>query len=78
MTQARQGEIRAAQALERARNAAVAAEWGLHNTLLMAKNEVRVQYGDDSDAIQAVGLKKRSERRRPIRSAAKSGQMIQG
>jgi len=76
MIQAQQNEIRAAQALERARSAAVAAEWELHNMLLQAKNEVRVQYGDDSDAMQIVGLKKRSERRRPARSAAKNGQAI--
>jgi hypothetical protein len=78
ITQAQQDEIRAAQALERARNAAIAAEWELHNALLTAKNEVRVQYGDDSDAVQVLGLKKRSERRRPVRGAAKNGQMIQG
>ena len=68
--QAQQNEIRAAQALERARSAAIAAEWQLHNALLLAKNEVRVQYGEDSDAMQTLGLKKRSERRRPARTAA--------
>ena len=68
--QAQQNELRAAQALERARTAAIAAEWQLHNALLLAKNEVRVQYGENSEAMQAVGLKKRSDRRRRARSAA--------
>jgi hypothetical protein len=78
MAQAQQNEIRAAQALDRARSAAVAAEWELHNALLKAKNEVRAQYGDDSDALQALGLKRRSERKRPGKGAAKNGQMIEG
>jgi hypothetical protein len=64
--QAHEAEIRARQALSAARNAAVAAEWALHNALLQAKIQIIAQYGDDSDAVAAVGLKKRSERRRPI------------
>ena len=67
--QAQQAEIRAQHALAAARDAAVAAEWALHNAVLGARTQVLAQFGDDSDAMQAMGLKKRSDRKRPaIRS----------
>jgi len=43
-----------------------AAQWSLHDAMLGAKAEVIVQFGADSDAIQALGLKKKSKRRRPM------------
>ena len=50
---------------EAARDAANAAEWALHNLILGAKDQVKAQYGEDSDQVQAIGLKKKSERKRP-------------
>lgn len=38
----------------------------LHNAILGACTQVLAQYGDDSDAIQSLGLKKRSDRKRPV------------
>ncbi len=43
------------------------AEWEFHNAVLAMKEVVRGQYGSDSDEAQAIGLKKKSERKRPNR-----------
>ncbi|MEH2392388.1 MAG: hypothetical protein V7K21_12280 [Nostoc sp.] len=43
------------------------AEWEFHNAILAMKEVIRGQYGSDSDEAQAVGLKKKSERKRPAR-----------
>jgi hypothetical protein len=64
LDQARQHEIQVQNALAAARDAARVAEWSLHDAMLGAKAEVIVQFGADSDAIQALGLKKKSKRRR--------------
>jgi len=48
-----------------ARDAATAAEWDFHNYVLAAKNQVVAQYGEDSDQVQAIGLIKKSERKKP-------------
>ncbi|BAY35256.1 hypothetical protein NIES37_60530 [Tolypothrix tenuis PCC 7101] len=50
-----------------AADAARLAEWEFHNTILAMKEAVRGQYGSDSDQAQAVGLKKKSDRKRPSR-----------
>ena len=66
---AQRAEIQALQALATARDIACAAEWSLHNAVLGARTQVRAQYGDDSNELQAMGLKKRSDRKRPTRPA---------
>ncbi|MCC5613570.1 hypothetical protein LC605_00455 [Nostoc sp. CHAB 5836] len=43
------------------------AEWEFHNAVLAMKEVIRGQYGSDSDQAQAVGFKKKSERKRPNR-----------
>ncbi|MBU7583667.1 MAG: hypothetical protein KAF91_12275 [Nostoc sp. TH1S01] len=50
-----------------ATDAARLAEWEFHNAVLAMKEVVRGQYGSDSDQAQAVGLKKKSDRKRPTR-----------
>lgn len=50
-----------------AADAARLAEWEFHNAVLAMKEVIRGQYGSDSDEAQAVGLKKKSERKRPNR-----------
>ncbi|WP_414572981.1 hypothetical protein [Nostoc sp. CCY 9925] len=50
-----------------AADAARLAEWEFHNAVLAMKEVVRGQYGSDSDQAQAVGLKKKSEYKRPSR-----------
>ncbi|OUL27855.1 hypothetical protein BV378_08870 [Nostoc sp. RF31YmG] len=54
-----------------AADAARLAEWEFHNAVLAMKEVIRGQYGSDSDQAQAVGLKKKSERKRSKRK--KSG-----
>jgi len=48
-----------------ARDAANAAEWAFHNRIQAAKTQVAAQYGEDSDQLQAIGLKKKSEYKKP-------------
>ncbi|MFN6566924.1 hypothetical protein [Dendronalium sp. ChiSLP03b] len=48
-------------------DAARLAEWEFHNAVLAMKEVVRGQYGSDSDQAQAIGLKKKSNRKRPSR-----------
>ncbi|MBS1968549.1 MAG: hypothetical protein JST60_22685 [Chloroflexi bacterium SZAS-1] len=50
-----------------AHDEAVTSAWELHNTVLMAKAQVIAQYGDDSNEVASLGLKKKSARRRPAR-----------
>jgi hypothetical protein len=54
-------------AFKAARDRLVAAQWAFHNAILGAKDQVVAQYGKDSDQAQAVGLKKKSERKKPVR-----------
>ncbi|HLL77504.1 MAG TPA: hypothetical protein VK421_19770 [Pyrinomonadaceae bacterium] len=54
-------ETQAAAALAAARDDAVAAEWEFHNAMLGAKEQVVAQFGKDSNEIQSLGLKKKSE-----------------
>lgn len=46
------------------------AEWQFHNRVLAMKECVRGLYGSDSNEAQAIGYKKKSERKRPRRTAA--------
>ncbi|MBD2165707.1 hypothetical protein H6G04_15015 [Calothrix membranacea FACHB-236] len=50
-----------------AADAARLAEWEFHNAVLAMKEVVLGQYGADSEQAQAVGFKKKSERKRRIR-----------
>ena len=60
-------ELLAAKALAAARDARDTAEWALHDAMLGAKATVSGQYGYNSDAVQALGLKKKIDHRRPVR-----------
>jgi hypothetical protein len=42
-------------------------EWDFHNGILALRESVRAQFGPDSDEAKAIGLKKKSERKRPTR-----------
>ncbi|MGB3616375.1 MAG: hypothetical protein WBA10_21465 [Elainellaceae cyanobacterium] len=65
-----QAETEQQAAYKAAVDAARLAEWNFHNAVLAMKEVVRGTYGSDSDEAQAVGLKKKSERRRPRRASA--------
>ena len=62
---AQEAEINAINALAAARDAATAAEWVFHNSILGAKDQVIAQYGKNSNQVQALGLKKKSEYKSP-------------
>ena len=66
---AHEKEPQAEAALKAARDRAVKAEWTVHNLVLGAKTQVKAQYGDNSDEVNAVGLKKKSEYKRPVRKS---------
>ena len=66
----RQAELEAEQArlaLDAARARLIEASWAFHSGVLGAKAEVVVQFGADSQRVHAMGLKRKSERKRPIR-----------
>ena len=72
MRLARQKELNLEGALAAARDASRQAEWRFHNAMLDVKAQVIAQYGANSDEVQALGLKKKSERRKPSRRLRKS------
>ena len=39
----------------------IASQWAFHDYILGAKTQVKAQFGDSSNEIQALGLKKKSE-----------------
>jgi hypothetical protein len=55
--------------LDAARDKATADEWAFHNAMLGVKEQVRALFGSDSDEVQALGLKKKGERKPPRRQA---------
>jgi len=64
-------EQKAAEVLAKAKEQSVKIENALHELVLGVKRQVLAQYGDDSDEITSLGMKKKSERKygRPRRSA---------
>jgi len=72
MQTAQQAEVRAQGALDAARDAAAAAEWRFHEAMLGVKDQIVAQYGASSDQLQSLGLKKKSERKRPAARAVQA------
>ena len=66
---ARQEEIRTQNSLRAKRALAKDAEVAFHNAVIGAKTQVVAQFGDDSDVVAAMGMKRRSERRVAARPA---------
>ena len=66
---AQAAEVQAQAALDAARDNAVAMEWEFHNLMLAVKDQVAAQFGRDSNEYQALGLKKKSERKAPTRKS---------
>jgi hypothetical protein len=65
---------KAAAAAATARDEAVSEQWNYHNLILGAKDQVRAQYGKDSTQVQELGLKRKSEYKKPTRkSKTKAG-----
>jgi hypothetical protein len=66
-TMVEQRDIEAQQQaeLDAARDDSTAAEWAFHNAMRGAKDQVIAQYGDNSNQVQALGLKKKSDYKAP-------------
>ena len=58
---ARAAEDVARRTYEAARDAAAAAEQALHDYIVGVRTQVEAQYGPDSDQLQSLGRKKKSE-----------------
>jgi hypothetical protein len=61
----RAAEDVAKKAYEAARDAAAAAERVFHDFIVGARVQVEAQFGHSSDQLQSVGLKKKSEYKKP-------------
>ena len=60
-------ETQADAAAAAARDTATDGEWDFHNAILGAKTQVTAQFGENSDEVQSLKLKKKSEYKRPTR-----------
>src|SRR5436305_14260375 len=58
MRAAQTAEDQAAVAMATARDTAASKEWAVHNLMLGGKDQVKAQFGKDSNEVQALGLKK--------------------
>ena len=58
-------EIQDEATAKASRDDATALEWAFHDDMIEAKAQVKAQYGSDSNQVQAVGLKKKSEYKKP-------------
>jgi hypothetical protein len=72
VTRAEETTLRARRALAAARDAEIATAREFHGAILGAKAAVIAQYGNDSAAVQAIGLKKKSEHKRPVRRSTRN------
>lgn len=68
----REAEIAAENALSKARDAAIKAEWDAYNFSLVAAEQVMGQYGSNSDEYASLGYKKKSEYKKSTPGARKS------
>lgn len=73
MVAAQQEEAQAAARLATARDNKVAAEWAFHNKLLGGKVQVEAQFGSNSNELQSLKLKKKTEYKSPTRGSKKGG-----
>lgn len=67
MTVKRAAEAQQQAALDAARDDATSAEWDFHNAMLGVKEQVKAQFGGDSNEWQALGLTKKSEKAKPAK-----------
>jgi hypothetical protein len=58
---AHHASVQAEAAAAAARDALVQQQWDFHNKILGTKDQVMAQYGPNSDEVQAVKLKKKTE-----------------
>jgi hypothetical protein len=65
MIDARRIEVQKEGELKAARDHSVQTEHRLHDAVLAAKDQIRAQYGISSDEYQSIGLKKKTEYKKP-------------
>ncbi len=65
MDAAQEQSAQDAAAAAASRDDEVAAQWAFHDFVLGTKTQVKAQFGDSSNEIQALGLKKKSEYKSP-------------
>ena len=53
--------VQDAMAAAASRDGEIAAQWAFHDFMTGAKIQVKAQFGDSSNELQAMGLKKKSE-----------------
>ncbi|WP_374243324.1 hypothetical protein [Zoogloea sp.] len=70
---AEERELHAANAYAAARNDAILLQKERHERVKSIKNQVRAQFGNDSNEVAAIGLKKSSERKAPKRRSQAEG-----
>lgn len=70
---ARHTFVQAQAGMEAARDTLVAKQWAFHNLIQGTKDQVVAQYGPNSDQVQAVKLKKKTEYKARTRKAKNNG-----
>ncbi|MBL1178461.1 hypothetical protein [Pantanalinema sp. GBBB05] len=68
MVTQQQNEVEKQATARAAADSARLAEWQFHQAVLAMKEVVRGQFGSDSNEAQSIGLKKKSNRKRPTRT----------
>jgi hypothetical protein len=67
LTQAELTIVRLEEELKQARMVAIETSHALHTTGLGMKDQVIAQYGQDSTAVEIIGLTRKSAHKRPVR-----------
>jgi hypothetical protein len=70
---AHHASVQADAAADAARDALVAEQWAFHNIILGTKDQVMAQFGPNSDEVQAVKLKKKTEYKARTRKTKTNG-----
>ena len=65
MKDAKKIEVQKNGEAKAARDNAVKSEHAFHNAILAAKDQVRAQFGTDSNEYQSIGMKKKTEYKSP-------------
>lgn len=63
-------EVQKQTASDAARDDAIASEWDFHDFMLGVKDQVKAQFGPDSNEIQSLGMKKKSDYKSGGRTSA--------
>lgn len=72
LTRSEQAESRSKRAYDVSVEQTTDAGWAIHTMVQAAKEQVVAQYGNDSNEVQMIGRKKRSQYKRPTRRTVTS------